>query len=126
LYNLALMATREGDRETAEGLYEALRPFADAFANTTVAKPVGWHYLGMLAATMGRIDDAESDLRRAIAIHDMVGAPLFRAESEIELARVLIEHDATTDADALLTSAEATAGARGSGLLTRAVAALRG
>ena len=114
-----------GDRATAEGSYAALQPFADAFANTTVAKPVGWHYLGMLAATMGRIDDAESDLRKAIAIHDMVGAPLFRAESEIELARVLLEHDDTTDVEALLASAEATAAVRGAELLTRAVATLR-
>ena len=125
LYNLALLATRERDRATAEGLYAALQPFADAFANTTVAKPVGWHYLGMLAATMGRIDDAESDLRRAIAIHDMVGAPLFRAESEIELARVLLEHDDTTDVEALLASAEATAAVRGAELLTLAVSTLR-
>ena len=90
LYNLALLATRAAYRATAEGLYTVLQPFADAFANTTVAKPVGWHYLGMLAATTGRTVAAESDLRKAIAIHDMVGAPLFRAESEVELARVLL------------------------------------
>ena len=45
------------DATTAVGLYDALRPFADSFANTTVAKPVGWHFLGMLAATMGKVDD---------------------------------------------------------------------
>ena len=125
LYNLALLATRERDRATAEGLYTALQPFADAFANTTVAKPVGWHYLGMLAATTGRTVAAESDLRKAIAIHDMVGAPLFRAESEVELARVLLEQGDHDGAERLLASADATASVRGAGLLTRAVSALR-
>ena len=125
LYNLALLATRERDRATAEGLYTALQPFADAFASTTVAKPVGWHYLGMLAATTGRTVAAESDLRKAIAIHDMVGAPLFRAESEVELARVLLEQGDHDGAERLLASADATASVRGAGLLTRAVSALR-
>ena len=64
LYNLALLATRERDRATAEGLYTALQPFADAFANTTVAKPVGWHYLGMLAATTGRTVAADPTCAR--------------------------------------------------------------
>ena len=86
-------APRDTRRRSGDGggALRALQPFADAFANTTVAKPVGWHYLGMLAATTGQIVDAESDLRKAIAIHDIVGAPLFRAESEVELARVLLE-----------------------------------
>ena len=38
-----------------------------------------------------RSTTAESCLRKAIAVHDMVGAPLFRAESEIELARILFD-----------------------------------
>ena len=122
LYNLAFLAAREGDVATAEGLYEALRPFADSFANTTIAKPVGWHYLGLLAATMGKIETAEPYLRKAIGVHDIVGAPLFRAESEIELARVLLDGGRDADAEELLTSARATAEARGSALL----AAVRG
>ena len=99
-------------------------PFADSFANTTIAKPVGWHYLGLLAATMGKIETAEPYLRKAIGVHDIVGAPLFRAESEIELARVLLDGGRDADAEELLTSALATAEARGSALLARQCEAL--
>jgi tetratricopeptide (TPR) repeat protein len=126
LYNLAFLAARSGDVATAEGLYDALVPFADSFANTTIAKPVGWHFLGMLRAVMGKVDEAESSLRRAIAVHDLVGAPLFRAESEIELARVLLESGRTGEAEALLAGARATAEPRGAGLLVRECGALAG
>jgi DNA-binding SARP family transcriptional activator len=124
LYNLSFLAARDGDVATAEGLFEALRPFADSFANTTIAKPVGWHYLGLLAATMGKIEAAEPYLRKAIGVHDIVGAPLFRAESEIELARVLLDGGRDDDAEELLTSARVTAEARGSALLARQCDAL--
>jgi tetratricopeptide (TPR) repeat protein len=120
LYNLAFLAGRQGDGKTAEGLYDALLPLADTFANTTTAKPVGWHYLGVLAATMGKFDAAESALRNAIRIHDLVGAPLFRAESEIELARLLLDAGRASDAEPLVASARAAAARRGAGLLTRA------
>jgi tetratricopeptide (TPR) repeat protein len=124
LYNLAFLATREGDKDTATGLRDALVPFADSFANTTVAKPVGWHYLGLLAATIGEFDEAEANLHKAIAIHDLVGAPLFRAESEIELARLVLDHGDRARADELLERASATTAARGAALLTRACATL--
>jgi DNA-binding SARP family transcriptional activator len=124
LYSLAFLATREGDAETAAGLHAALTPFADSFANTTVAKPVGWHYLGMLAAAMGDTHGAEASLRKAIAIHDLVGAPLFRAESEIELARLAVDRGDDALAAELLAAAEASAASRGAALLTRACAAL--
>ena len=73
---------------------------------------------------MGKIETAEPYLRKAIAVHDIVGAPLFRAESEIELARVLLGGGRDTDAEELLTSALATADARGSALLARQCEAL--
>ncbi|MGH8977642.1 MAG: hypothetical protein ACRDV7_06170, partial [Acidimicrobiia bacterium] len=124
LYNLAFLAAREGDKDTAIGLRDALTPFADSFANTTVAKAVGWHYLGMLSATIGELDEAEANLEKAVAIHDLVGAPLFRAESEIELARLANDRGDRTTAGALLERASATAESRGAALLTRACATL--
>ena len=117
LYNLAFLATREGDADTAPGLYEALVPFADSFANTTVAKPVGWHYLGMLASVTGDLETAEAHLRKSVTVHDLVGAPLFRAESEVELARVLLTSGADSEAGTLLQNARLTAAARGARLL---------
>jgi class 3 adenylate cyclase len=119
LCNLSFLAARHGDVATAEALYDELSPFADAFANTTIAKPVGWHSLGLLAATMGKLDAAESFLRKAIGVHEMVGAPLFRAESEIELARLLRDAGRTSEVESLVRSARAVADARGAGLITR-------
>jgi hypothetical protein len=65
-------------------------------------------------------DDAESFLRKAVAVHEMVGAPLFRAESEIELARLLLDAGRGAEAASLIRPARATAQERGAGLLTSA------
>ncbi len=121
LYNLSFLASRDRDATTAVGLYDALRPIADSFANTTIAKPSGWHFLGILAATMGKVDTAESCMQKAITAHEVLGAPLFRAESEIELARILFDDGRDAErVTELLERARATAAARGSQLLVRA------
>jgi DNA-binding SARP family transcriptional activator/class 3 adenylate cyclase len=122
LYNLAFLATRAGDREASAALYDALAPFAESFANTTVAKPVGWHFLGMLAGATGRVEQARAHLEKAIGIHDLVGAPLFRAESQIELARLELDEDNDDDALELLASARAAAEARGADALVASIA----
>ena len=56
LYNLAYLACRFGDEQRARDIYDALLPYGSLFTSTTVARPVGWHYLGMLAATFGQHD----------------------------------------------------------------------
>ena len=74
---------------------------------------------------MGKTEPPSPTCARRSRIHDIVGAPLFRAESEVELARVLLEQGDHDGAERLLASADATASVRGAGLLTRAVSALR-
>jgi hypothetical protein len=120
LYNLAFIATREDDKDIAPELYDALLPFAGSFANTTVAKPVGAHYLGMLAGVVGDIDAAVAHLEEAATVHDLVGAPLFRVESDIELARMLRDDDQTAS-DERLAAARSVAAIRGADGLVRMI-----
>jgi tetratricopeptide (TPR) repeat protein len=90
LYNLAYMASRFDDHERARDIYDALMPYGELFTSTTIARPIGLHYLGMLAATFGRSDLAVEHLTRAVEAHARVRAPLFLGESKLELARVLL------------------------------------
>jgi class 3 adenylate cyclase/tetratricopeptide (TPR) repeat protein len=102
LGNLAYMAARVGDSERASSIYEVLHPFGRAFATTTVAKPVGLHYLGMLASITGRADVAEDHFAAAVAIHEQAQAPLLVAETRLEWARMLIDRQAEVDRPARL------------------------
>ena len=90
LYNLAYLAARFGDVAQARATYEALTPHASAFTSTTVAKPVGEHFLGMLAATVGDHALAVQHFRNATLAHDRACAPLLLAETHLEHARVLV------------------------------------
>jgi class 3 adenylate cyclase len=102
LGNLAYMAARVGDRERANSVYDVLLPLGRAFATTTVAKPVGLHYLGMLASTMGQHDVAEDHFASALALHEQAQAPLLAAETRLEWARMLMSHPADADRAARL------------------------
>jgi hypothetical protein len=93
LGNLAYLATRVGDGERARAIYEVLLPFADAFVTTTIIKPVGHHFLGMLASTMGEADVADDHFAAAVAAHEELGVPLLIAETRLEWARLLLERD---------------------------------
>jgi len=90
LGNLAYLAARVGDSERAGSIYDVLAPFGGAFATTTVAKPVGLHYLGMLASTTGREDIAEDHFAAALAMHERAQAPLLVAETQLEWAKLLL------------------------------------
>ena len=95
-------------------------PYGSLFTSTTVARPVGWHYLGMLAATFGQHDIGAEHLALAIEAHERVRAPLFLAETKLELARVVLEMEGrTSDATSLLGDVRATAAAHGSPFLAR-------
>ncbi len=88
LYNIAYLASCLDDRDRARDIYDALIPYGELFSSTTIPKPIGWHFLGMLAATFERPDLGIEHLERAVAAHKRVRAPLFLGESKLELARV--------------------------------------
>jgi hypothetical protein len=98
-----------GDRDGARLLYTQLAPYAHAFANTTVTKPVGEHFLGMLATTLDDLDIADAHFQAALASHEHVGAPLFAAETRLEWARAMMRRSDETRAATLLDAARTAA-----------------
>jgi class 3 adenylate cyclase len=119
LGNIAYMASRGADSDRARSIYEVLEPFGHAFATTTVAKPVGLHFLGMLACTTGRADLAEDHFAAALAIHERAQAPLLAAETRLEWASLLISRDDHDRAAGLLDAVRSSAVSHGARFLVR-------
>ena len=88
---LAAVVARLGDREHAEALHDHLAPHVDqidilmGLVSGSVA-----HHLGILAATLGRFEEAESHFASASASHARIGAPTWLARTQLEWARMLI------------------------------------
>jgi DNA-binding SARP family transcriptional activator len=89
LCNLGYLAARAGDVEHASRIYAAFEPLAGQFANTTIAKPVTEHFLGLLAGSMGDNATAEEHFAAAVPIEQRAQAPLLVAETQLEWARLL-------------------------------------
>jgi tetratricopeptide (TPR) repeat protein len=124
LCNLALLAMacrRLGDRRRAAVVYELLLPCAGRLVPTT-RLAVGClgtvsHYLGVLAATMGRWDAAAAHLEQAVQDNTRAGAVAFLALSRHEHAHALRARGAPGDRElAAEQLREATATARALGL----------
>jgi tetratricopeptide (TPR) repeat protein len=102
---LADAAADVGDPAAAAFLHDRLEPYADLFA--VVARGAGRYsstelYLGRLAATVGRLEEAEARLRRAVAANEKAGSPTFAAISVLRLGGVLAERgDASGARDVL-------------------------
>jgi tetratricopeptide (TPR) repeat protein len=75
----------------AQVLYGRLRPYAGRHAIGQLEGSVGAvdRYLGLLAATLGRLDEAEEHLADAVGINERMGARPWTAHSEADLALVL-------------------------------------
>jgi hypothetical protein len=123
LCNLALLAMacqRLGDRRRAAVVYELLLPCAGRLVPTT-RLAVGClgavsHYLGILAAALGRWEAAAGHLAEAVATNTRAGAVPFLALSRFEHARALRARGAPGDrelASEQLAQAAATARALG-------------
>jgi hypothetical protein len=126
LCNLAYLAARAGDTVNASRISDALAQLRGRFANTTVAKPVTEHFLGMLAACNNDVDRAQDLFTTAVAVHERVKAPLFLAETQVEWARLLVNAGVDLSRAATLIE-EASAGATrvGAGFLLREAGQLR-
>ena len=90
----AELAAAAGDRNRCATRYEQLQPMADEFAVVGAAVfttgPVALQ-LGLLAAALGRWDDAAAHLGDAARRCDRLGAALLAARARTELARVRTE-----------------------------------
>ena len=91
-------------------IYDALAPLAGSFANTTVAKPVTEHFLGLLSAALDDAATADEHFATAVTIEEKVGAPLLVAETRLEWARLLAATGANPGRQAELLAAVADAG----------------
>jgi hypothetical protein len=99
--NLAYLASRFQDVPRAAHLFGVLAPYDGRFFQGIITYHVTEHYRGMLAATVGRLDEAAGLLRRAVERHDEVGAPLLGAESRLEWARLALLDEAAAVEDPL-------------------------
>jgi DNA-binding CsgD family transcriptional regulator len=81
------------DRETAEICYRELLPFEGRFmasgGGSVVCQGSVALFLGMAANTLGRLDDSEGHLRRAIQRNIAAGARPWAARAELVLAELL-------------------------------------
>jgi DNA-binding CsgD family transcriptional regulator len=90
---LAEVSSQFDDRQTAEVCYRELLPFQDRLSasggGSVVCQGSVALFLGMAAMTLGRFDDGEGHLRRAIQMNAAVGARPWAARAELVLAELL-------------------------------------
>ena len=100
-----------GDANRAKPLYELLLPFVDR--NIVVGRGGYWlgsvaRYLALLAAVMGRYEEAEAHFDKALEMHRRMHATPWTARTRYDLARMLLRRDGFGDlerADELLAGA---------------------
>jgi len=81
-------------------LYDLLRPYPAHFpVLIAVTRGCTAHYLGMLAAMMGRYDEAEEHFLAAKGLVTRLDVPAALAHSHLEWARMLFARDQPGDAD---------------------------
>ena len=82
---------RLGDASNAAALYGQLAPFAGGHAIGQGDGSLGAidRYLGLLAQTVGRLDEAEDHLRAGIVLNEQMGARPWTAHCQHDLADVL-------------------------------------
>jgi tetratricopeptide (TPR) repeat protein len=90
--DLTYAAAAVGDRAASAQIYEALAPYSGRLVLQGGAASA-WgpvqHYLGLLAATMGRNADAVVHFEKAIEFEERIGALPYLAHSLVGLADVL-------------------------------------
>jgi DNA-binding SARP family transcriptional activator len=113
LYGTSLLAEAcalLGDAESAAVLYRLLTPWA-GFNVAEVAEGFRGsvaRYLGLLAATMGRWEEAEQHFQRAVEMNARMGARPWLAHTQHDYARMLLVRDESPRAHGLIAEALAT------------------
>jgi hypothetical protein len=97
---LAVVAMRLGDQRAAAECADRLAPYADHFV-VMAGVPTGavHHYLGLLAASLGRFDEADARFAAAVEAHERAGMPRWLARSRLEWARALVHRRDPGDAN---------------------------
>ena len=125
--NCAALAAHLGDAARAARLLELMAPYAGQMVTASSLAYCGSvdHYLGLLAAALGRHRDADRHFRAAADIHRRVEAPAWLARTHLAWARSLVACDRPAEAAPLLGEAAAAAEALGLAAVTRGVGELR-
>jgi tetratricopeptide (TPR) repeat protein len=103
LVTIALLAeavAAVGDVGRAGVLYEILQPYSTlcvASADAVVFLGAAGRYLGLLAATMGRWDDAIRHFEEALAINEALKAPPLVARTKYNYASMLLARNGAGD-----------------------------
>jgi tetratricopeptide (TPR) repeat protein len=99
LCTLAEVAARLHDRERATILYEQLQPYAhlNPLASGEIAAGSVARYLGMLASTTGRWEDAARLFNDALEMNERMGAWPCLAHTQEDYASMLIARNAPGD-----------------------------
>jgi tetratricopeptide (TPR) repeat protein len=79
-------------------VFDLLAPYADQIvgAGSYWWRPVSWP-LGLLAASLGRLDEAVQRFEAAAATEQRIGAPTWLARTELDWARVLLRRSRPGD-----------------------------
>jgi tetratricopeptide (TPR) repeat protein len=101
---LALVGAALRDVPRAAVLYGILLPSASLNAASPVAYSLGSvsRYLGALATTLGRFEDAERHFKEALAMNERTGARPFLAFTQHEYAAMLLTRGDPADRDRAL------------------------
>jgi len=87
-----------GDGDRAEVLYRLLSPYAGyAVVASEWAFGAASRFLGQLAATMGRWQEAQSHFDQALAMNARMGAKPWLAHTQFQYARMLLERSIAGD-----------------------------
>ena len=110
-------ATECRDPQYAQPLLDRLAPWADQWCSNGIsnAGPVS-HYLGSLAAVLGRYDEADAYFAKSAALNDRMGAKFYAASTDLSWGKMLAERQAPGDTDKarkLLTKAHSAAATHG-------------
>jgi class 3 adenylate cyclase/tetratricopeptide (TPR) repeat protein len=125
----AAVCAHLGDIPRATVLCELLTPYADQMPVGALGTATGSvsYYLGLLATTLQRFDEADTRFSAAQAIHERLGAPAWLARTRLEWARMLLTRGQPGDVDRacdLLGQALQTARELGLGAVERRAVAL--
>jgi class 3 adenylate cyclase len=94
-----LVAAHLGDRERMATIYDLILPYADqVVVSASMLYGAASHQLGVLAAGLGRLDEADSHFRRAAGTHAAMTAPAWLARTHLEWAAALLRRGAGDDA----------------------------
>jgi eukaryotic-like serine/threonine-protein kinase len=93
-----------GDRPRALVLYELLLPFADRYVVVFgfLCRGSVSRLLGLLATTLGRLDDAARHYEHALAMNARIGATLGNAHTQHDYAGMLLQRNRPGDRDTAL------------------------